>query len=85
MKRYIRSADQSLSDLVAGLIRKRSIKVEYPIGRIQSVIKYEDPDTGDSYALLNSGASNFIFAKLTPVTKTKYQVADIIEEITEYL
>jgi hypothetical protein len=80
MKRYIKSSVVCLSDLTDGLVRKRSVDIEFPNGKLQSVIRYENPTTNESFAVVSTGAGNFAFAKIIPVSKKQYQVVDIIQD-----
>ena len=80
MKRYIRASGVSLSDLIDGLVRKRSVDIEFPNGKLQSVIRYENPTTNESFALVSTGSGNFAFAKIIPINKKQYQVVDIVQD-----
>ena len=80
MKRYIRASGVSLSDLVDGLVRKRSVDIEFPTGKLQSVIRYVNPPTDESFVVISNGSGSFAFAKIIPINKKQYQVVDIVQD-----
>jgi hypothetical protein len=62
------------------MVRKRTIDVEYPTGKLQSVIRYVDPDTDESFAVVNNGNDNCDFVRVEPISNKKYQVVDIVNK-----
>lgn len=82
MKRYIKSF--TLTDagkFFRNLVSKRTVDIKTDNGKYVSAIRYVDPNTDNSYAMIQSNGS-FAIVKISK-SPNKYYVVDEVIQIVE--
>ncbi len=83
MKRYIRSFTLTdAGNFFRNLVSKRTVDIKTDDGKYVSAIRYVDPNTDDSYALIQSNGA-FAIVKISKSPNKYYVVDEVIKTVED--